>query len=98
QIRIEGSMKRLPEEDSELYFHSCPKSSQIGAVVSQQSTVIPDREYLQKKNAELEERYWETTPCVSVPGGYILQPEVVEFWQGQSNCLHDRVVFQCTRD
>lgn len=88
QVRIEGSVKRLPEEEAERYFHSRPKGSQIGAVVSRQSTVIPDREvsgprsppaepmqprppspsppssssqYLRKKNAELEERYRETT-------------------------------------
>ncbi|KAK4808775.1 hypothetical protein QYF61_027260 [Mycteria americana] len=131
QVRIEGSVKRLPEEESERYFHSRPKSSQIGAVVSRQSTVIPDREvsgcpfpprqhpeglgepglpypparsppspspqYLRKKNAELEERYRETT--VPKPaGGYVLQPDVVEFWQGQTNRLHDRIVFRRLRD
>uniref|UniRef100_A0A663E7L0 Pyridoxine-5'-phosphate oxidase n=1 Tax=Aquila chrysaetos chrysaetos TaxID=223781 RepID=A0A663E7L0_AQUCH len=90
QVRIEGSVKRLPEEESEQYFHSRPKSSQIGAVVSRQSTVIPDREYLRKKNAELEERYRETTvPKPAYWGGYILNPDVMEFWQGQTNRLHD---------
>ncbi|NXN23941.1 PNPO oxidase, partial [Nycticryphes semicollaris] len=99
EVRIEGSVKRLPEEESERYFHSRPKSSQIGAVVSRQSTVIPDREYLRKKNAELEERYKETTvPKPTYWGGYILQPEVVEFWQGQSNRLHDRIVFRRLRE
>ncbi|NWU53864.1 PNPO oxidase, partial [Dromas ardeola] len=99
QVRIEGSVKRLPEEESERYFHSRPKSSQIGAVVSRQSTVIPDREYLRKKNAELEERYRETTvPKPAYWGGYILQPDVVEFWQGQTNRLHDRIVFRRLRD
>ncbi|XP_010224419.1 PREDICTED: CDK5 regulatory subunit-associated protein 3-like [Tinamus guttatus] len=61
QVRIEGSVKRLSEEESERYFHSRPRSSQIGAVVSHQSTVIPDREYLRKRKAELEEQYKETT-------------------------------------
>ncbi|KFP32575.1 Pyridoxine-5'-phosphate oxidase, partial [Colius striatus] len=83
----------------QLSFPPRPKSSQIGAVVSQQSTIIPDREYLRKKNAELEERYRETTvPKPKYWGGYILQPEVVEFWQGQSNRLHDRIVFRRQRD
>ncbi|XP_014459152.2 pyridoxine-5'-phosphate oxidase isoform X2 [Alligator mississippiensis] len=63
QVRIEGSVEKLPEEESEQYFRSRPKSSQIGAVVSHQSTVIPDREYLRKKNSELEEQYRE----VAVP-------------------------------
>ncbi|KAM6333898.1 pyridoxine-5'-phosphate oxidase-like isoform 6-T6 [Alca torda] len=99
QVRIEGSVKRLPEEESERYFHSRPKSSQIGAVVSRQSTVIPNREYLRKKNAELEERYRETTvPKPAYWGGYILQPDVMEFWQGQTNRLHDRIVFRRLRD
>ncbi|XP_064380713.1 pyridoxine-5'-phosphate oxidase [Dromaius novaehollandiae] len=99
QVRIEGSVKRLSEEESEQYFHSRPKSSQIGAVVSRQSTVIPDREYLRKKNAELEEQYKETTvPKPAYWGGYILQPDVVEFWQGQTNRLHDRIVFRRLRD
>ncbi|NXF64260.1 PNPO oxidase, partial [Ciccaba nigrolineata] len=99
QVRIEGSVKRLPEEESERYFHSRPKSSQIGAVVSRQSTVIPDREYLRKKNMELEERYREAAvPKPEYWGGYILQPDVVEFWQGQTNRLHDRIVFRRLRD
>ncbi|XP_053944505.1 pyridoxine-5'-phosphate oxidase [Cuculus canorus] len=99
QVRIEGSVKRLPEEESLRYFHSRPKGSQIGAVVSQQSTVIPDQEYLRKKNAELEERYRETpVPKPAYWGGYILEPEVMEFWQGQTNRLHDRIVFRRVRD
>ncbi|XP_011901709.1 PREDICTED: pyridoxine-5'-phosphate oxidase isoform X3 [Cercocebus atys] len=57
QVRVEGPVKKLPEEEAECYFHSRPKSSQIGAVVSHQSSVIPDREYLRKKNEELEQLY-----------------------------------------
>ncbi|KAM8988659.1 pyridoxine-5'-phosphate oxidase [Ara ararauna] len=99
QVRIEGSVKRLPEEESERYFHSRPRSSQIGAVVSRQSTVIPDREYLRKRNAELEEQY-QDAPVPKPPywGGYILHPDVVEFWQGQTNRLHDRIVFRRLQD
>ena len=59
QVRVEGPVKKLPEEEAECYFHSRPKSSQIGAVVSHQSSVIPDREYLRKKNKELEQLYQE---------------------------------------
>ncbi|XP_053216936.1 pyridoxine-5'-phosphate oxidase isoform X2 [Podarcis raffonei] len=59
QVRIEGPVEKLSEEESEKYFYTRPKSSQIGAVVSRQSTVIADREYLRKKNAELEEVYRE---------------------------------------
>ncbi|XP_026525553.1 pyridoxine-5'-phosphate oxidase [Notechis scutatus] len=99
QVRIEGSVERLPEQESEKYFHSRPKSSQIGAVVSRQSTVIADREYLRKKNAELEEIYRDAKVTKPVYwGGYILKPEVIEFWQGQTNRLHDRIVFRHLQD
>ncbi|KAM6295357.1 LOW QUALITY PROTEIN: pyridoxine-5'-phosphate oxidase [Aegotheles albertisi] len=95
QVRVEGPVTRLPEEESERYFQSRPKSRQISVLVSQQSSVIPDREYLRKKNAELEERYREAkVPRPAYWGGYILRPEVVEFWQGQTNRLHDRIVFR----
>ncbi|XP_055512900.1 pyridoxine-5'-phosphate oxidase isoform X2 [Leucoraja erinacea] len=57
QVRIEGRVAKLPRKDSEEYFHSRPRSSQIGALVSHQSSVIPNREFLRKKNAEMEEVY-----------------------------------------
>ncbi|NXM26927.1 PNPO oxidase, partial [Oxyruncus cristatus] len=99
QVRVEGSVRRLPEEESERYFYSRPRSSQIGAVVSRQSSVIPDREYLRKRNAELEEKFRDAkVPKPQYWGGYILEPEVVEFWQGQTNRLHDRIVFRRLRD
>ncbi|XP_078234069.1 pyridoxine-5'-phosphate oxidase isoform X2 [Pogona vitticeps] len=98
-VRIEGSIERLPEQESEKYFHSRPKSSQIGALVSRQSTVITDREYLRRKNAELEEKYREAkVPKPAYWGGYILKPDVIEFWQGQTNRLHDRIVFRYVQD
>ncbi|XP_036612652.1 pyridoxine-5'-phosphate oxidase [Trichosurus vulpecula] len=95
QVRVEGQVQRLPEKEAERYFHSRPKSSQIGAVVSHQSSVIPDREYLRKKNEELQGLYQEQdVPKPKYWGGYILYPEVIEFWQGQTNRLHDRIVFR----
>ncbi|XP_016412683.1 pyridoxine-5'-phosphate oxidase-like [Sinocyclocheilus rhinocerous] len=94
QIRIEGTVERIPYEISCDYFHSRPKSSQIGAVVSRQSTVIPSRQYLRDKNAELEEKYKDTNvPLPDYWGGYIVKPHLIEFWQGQTNRLHDRIVF-----
>lgn len=95
QVRVEGTVKKLSEEESTRYFHSRPKSSQIGAVVSRQSSVIPDREYLRKKNEELKKLYQEQeVPKPNYWGGYILYPQVIEFWQGQTNRLHDRIVFR----
>ncbi|KAL0984227.1 hypothetical protein UPYG_G00138790 [Umbra pygmaea] len=94
QIRIEGKVERIPYQSSCDYFHSRPKSSQIGAVVSRQSTAVPDRNYLRKKNAELEEQYKDTdVPMPDYWGGYIIKPYLIEFWQGQTNRLHDRIVF-----
>ncbi|XP_027623114.1 pyridoxine-5'-phosphate oxidase isoform X2 [Tupaia chinensis] len=95
QVRVEGTVRKLPEEEARCYFHSRPKSSQIGAVVSHQSSVIPDREFLRKKNEELEQLYQEQeVPKPKYWGGYILHPQVMEFWQGQTNRLHDRIVFR----
>lgn len=95
QVRVEGRVQRLPEAEAESYFHSRPKSSQIGAVVSHQSSVIPDREYLRKKNEELQQLYRDQeVPKPQYWGGYVLCPQVIEFWQGQTNRLHDRIVFR----
>ncbi|XP_061787977.1 pyridoxine-5'-phosphate oxidase [Nerophis lumbriciformis] len=94
QIRIEGEVERIPYQSSCDYFHSRPKSSQVGAVVSRQSTPVPDRDYLREKNAELEEKYKDTqVPMPDYWGGYMVKPHLMEFWQGQTNRLHDRIVF-----
>ncbi|XP_054625343.1 pyridoxine-5'-phosphate oxidase [Dunckerocampus dactyliophorus] len=94
QIRIEGEVERIPYQSSCEYFHSRPKSSQIGAVVSRQSTPVPNRDYLREKNAELEEKYKDTqVPMPDYWGGYVVKPHLMEFWQGQTNRLHDRIVF-----
>ncbi|XP_076855328.1 pyridoxine-5'-phosphate oxidase [Brachyhypopomus gauderio] len=94
QIRIEGTVEKTPPETSCEYFHSRPKGSQIGAVVSQQSTVMPDREYMRQRYAALEEKYKDSeVPMPDYWGGYIVKPFQIEFWQGQTNRLHDRIVF-----
>ncbi|XP_057681156.1 pyridoxine-5'-phosphate oxidase [Corythoichthys intestinalis] len=94
QIRIEGEVERIPYQSSCDYFHSRPKSSQIGAVVSRQSTPVPDRNFLREKNAELEAKYKDTqVPMPDYWGGYLVKPHLIEFWQGQTNRLHDRIVF-----
>uniref|UniRef100_A0A8B9R3V6 Pyridoxine-5'-phosphate oxidase n=1 Tax=Anas platyrhynchos TaxID=8839 RepID=A0A8B9R3V6_ANAPL len=96
QVRIEGSVRRLSEEESEQYFHSRPRSSQIGAVASRQSSVIPDREV---RTRSWRQKYRDVpVPKPEDWGGYILQPDVVEFWQGQTSRLHDRIVFRRLRD
>eukprot|EP00062_Callorhinchus_milii_P018622 gi/632972284/ref/XP_007902581.1/ PREDICTED: pyridoxine-5'-phosphate oxidase [Callorhinchus milii] len=95
QVRIEGGVTKLSKEISEEYFQSRPKTSRIGAAVSRQSTVIPDRDFLRKKNAELEKLYLKReVPRPANWGGYQLRPETMEFWQGQTNRLHDRLLFR----
>ncbi|XP_048332079.1 pyridoxine/pyridoxamine 5'-phosphate oxidase 1, chloroplastic isoform X2 [Ziziphus jujuba] len=93
QVRLEGSVQKVSEEESEQYFHSRPRGSQIGAIVSKQSAVIPGRNVLYEQYKELEEKFSDGSliPKPKQWGGYRLKPELFEFWQGQKSRLHDRL-------
>ena len=91
QIRITGNVEKTSREESEEYFRSRPVGSQLGAWSSSQSEVIANREVLEASLAEVTERFAGTdVPLPPHWGGYRLNPDAVEFWQGRANRLHDR--------
>jgi pyridoxamine 5'-phosphate oxidase len=94
QIRIEGSVTRLPTEESEAYFETRPRGARIGAWASEQSAELADRKVLEDRVTEYEEKFkGGEVPLPPFWGGYRLAPERIEFWQGRLNRLHDRLEF-----
>ena len=95
QVRIEGRIERVTAEQSDRYFASRPQGSQLGAVVSAQSQVIPNRGVLEQRLRELETEYaGKDIPRPAHWGGFRVVPASIEFWQGRQNRLHDRLRFR----
>ena len=92
QVIINGKVSKISAIESDKYFNSRPKSSQLGAIISNQSEIIPSRKFLEEKLSKFNISN-NNLKRPSNWGGYILKPELFEFWQGRDSRLHDRIIF-----
>ena len=95
QVRIEGKIKKLLKKESQKYFDTRPLESRLAAWASEQSSVISDRDILEKRFQKFKEQFnGKKIPMPKNWGGFILVPEYFEFWQGRENRLHDRICYK----
>ena len=96
QIRIEGVVEKISAAESDAYFFSRPEGSRIGAWASPQSKIIESRSLLEENVQQFSNRFKNSIPRPPHWGGYRVMPELIEFWQGRSNRLHDRIQYTKT--
>ncbi|HSL89271.1 MAG TPA: pyridoxamine 5'-phosphate oxidase [Ignavibacteriaceae bacterium] len=95
QVRIDGLVEKLSRKESEEYFSQRPLESRIASIASQQSEVIPDRQFLEDKFEMIKQEYQGKNPLMPFDwGGFLVIPYRFEFWQGRENRLHDRILFE----